>query len=78
MDLVKKYFPVSTRANDVMGLVISIVLYLIVIVALSLVGKLIGGIAVIGWLYGIIAWVIGAYCTVGIVLAVLVFLKLLK
>ncbi len=78
MDLVKKYFPVSMRANDVTGLVISIVLYLIAMVVLAVIGKLIGILPVINVLYGIISWVAGIYCFVGIVLAVLVYLKLLK
>lgn len=78
MDMIKKYFPISTRANDVTGLVISIVIYLIVMVALAIIGKLMGLIPVIDVLYGIIAWALEIYCFVGIVLAVLIFLKILK
>ena len=78
MDLVKKFFPVSLRATDVLGLVISIVIYLIIPVVLGIFNSLLSGIPVIGWLLGVIVSLIGIYCTVGIVLAVLIFAKVIK
>jgi len=75
MDMIKKYFPVSTRANDVTGLIISIIIYLLAPVVLGIISSLLSGIPVIGWLIGIVMTLIDIYCFVGIVLAVLFFLK---
>lgn len=75
MDMIKKYFPVSTRANDITGLIISIIIYLLAPVVLGIVSSLLSGIPVIGWLIGIVMTLIDIYCFVGIVLAVLIFLK---
>lgn len=75
MDMIKKYFPISTRANDITGLIISIIIYLLAPVVLGIVASLLGGIPVIGWLVGIVMTLIDIYCFVGIVLAVLIFLK---
>ncbi len=75
MDLVKKYFPVSLRATDVIGLVISIIIYLLAPVVLGIVASLLSSIPVIGWLVGIVMTLVDIYCFVGIVLAVLIFLK---
>ncbi len=75
MDLVKKFFPISMRATDVIGLVISIIIYALLPTALGLVNSCLGGIPVIGFLMGLILSVIGIYCLIGIVLAILVFCK---
>lgn len=75
MDLIKKFFPVSMRATDVMGLVISLIIYLLLPTALGLVNSCLGGIPVIGWLLGIILSLIGIYCLIGIIISILVFLK---
>lgn len=78
MDLIKKIFPFSFGAKDVTGLIVSIVIHLVGIIVMSLLGGLLGNIPVIGLLLGIVGWVVGLYCTVGIILAVLVFLKVIK
>ena len=78
MDLVKKIFPISTRATDVLGLIISIIIYAILPTVLGLVNSCIGGIPVIGWLMGVILSVVGIYCFIGIVLAILIFCKVVK
>lgn len=72
MDIIKKLFPYSFGAADIKALVIKIVVYL---VASAVLGFVIGLIPFIG---GIIAWVIGIYCTVGWILVVLDYLKVLK
>jgi len=78
MDLVKKFFPISMRATDVIGLVISIIIYALLPTVLGLVNSCIGGIPVIGWIMGIILSLIGIYCLVGIVLAILIFCNVIK
>ncbi len=73
-----KYFPFSYKAKDLVGLIVSIVLYIVAGAVGGLVIGLLSAIPVIG----IIAWVLGLaldiYCVVGLVLAILVFLKVVK
>lgn len=78
MDIVKKIFPVSLRAKDVVGLIVSIIIYLILPVVFGLLNQLLSGVPVIGLLLGIIMWGINAYCFIGIILAVLFFCKVIK
>ena len=72
MDLIKKLFPYSFGASDVVGLVIKILVYMVasavICFVLSLI-PLVGGIA---------SWVVGTYCTIGWIVAILVFLKIVK
>lgn len=72
MDMLKKFFPYSFGAKDVAGLVIKIIVYLVVS---GILGFVIGLIPLVG---GLIASLIGLYSTVGIVLTVLDYLKILK
>lgn len=72
MDMLKKFFPYSFGAKDIAGLVIKIVVY---IVASAVLGFVIGLIPFVG---GLIGSLIGLYSTVGIVLAILDYLKVLK
>lgn len=78
MDLVKKLFPVSMRAKDTNGLIVSILMYAIVFVALFLINKLVSIIPFVRWVVGILSGVVELYCVIGIIIAVLVFLKIVK
>ncbi len=72
MDMLKKFFPYSFGAGTIVELIIKIVVYL---VASALLGWVLSLIPLLG---GIVAWVVGIYCTVGWVIAILAFLKILK
>ena len=80
MDLIKKLFPISNRATDVLGLVISIIIYLILPTLLGILSSCVScaGISLLNWLLGVILSVIGLYCTVGIVVSILIFCKVIK
>ena len=79
MDMVKKYFPKSFGLEDVKALLISILIYIVVDILCGVVCAVLGIIPLLG---GIAAWVIGTvvgiYTTVGIVLSILSFLKVIK
>ena len=80
MDILKKYFPISFKfTGSVKDLIIGIVIYLVAGLIVSFLFGLVGKILpFLGWLLGIIGGVFDLYCTVGIVLQVLVFAKVLK
>lgn len=72
MDMLKKIFPLSFGAADVKALIIKIVIY---VVGGYLLGFVAGLIPLLG---GIIGWAISIYSTVGWILAILDYLKVLK
>lgn len=79
MDMLKKLFPLSFGLEDVKKLVVAIVIYVVVDLLCGAACWILGLIPLLG---GLAAWllgtVVGAYTTVGLVLAVLSFLKILK
>ena len=87
MDQLKKYFPLSFKKMDsVKELVIGILTYVCVGLIAGLViwlgGAVTGWIPVVGTLVGWVLKIVGAvvdiYVTVGVVLQVLVYLKVVK
>ena len=78
MDFLKKFFPWSFKANDVKALVISIIIYIVIGIVGGLIISLLSWIPIIGWLLGIIGGLLDLYTLVGIILAILVFAKVLK
>ena len=80
MDKIKPFFPFSfnVKAKDVTSLVVSVIVYIVAMLASGLVNLLLGWIPVLGFLLGVIGWVLGIYCVIGLVLAVLIFLEVLK
>ena len=79
MDMVKKYFPKSFGLGDVKALVISILIYIVIDIVCGVLCAVLGIIPLLG---SIAAWVLGTvvgiYTTVGIVLSVLSFLKVIQ
>lgn len=88
MDMLKKFFPFAFKVapKDVTALVVSIIIHLVagvvVTVVMGLLNTILGGIPVVGLIIGIVGWVVGSvidlYCLAGIVLAILLFLDVLK
>lgn len=79
MKNIKPFFPVSFMAKNVRSLVIAILLYVAFGVLIGLACKVLSIIPLIG---GLLAWILGIvgglYVLIGLVLAVLYFLDLLK
>lgn len=78
MDMVKKYFPQAFKANDVKSLIIALLIYAVLAVVGGFVIGLLGIIPIIGFIAGILGWLLEIYCTIGVILAILVFLKIVK
>lgn len=71
----KALFPVSAMATNLVGMIISILLYLGVGALVGWVCKALGGIWVIGMLVEMVGAVIGVYIIAGIIVSVITFLK---
>ena len=78
MDMVKNLFPQAMQANDIKGLLIAILIYAVVNFVGGIVLGLLNGIPLVGFVFGILGWVLSIYCAVGIVVAILVFFKVVK
>ena len=78
MDMLKKYWPHAFKADSVKSLVVTILIYIVADFLCGLVIGLLGKLPLIGFLFSIVGWLLGIYFFVGIVFAVLSFLKILK
>lgn len=78
MDAVKKYFPQAFSAKDVKSMIIALVIYAVIAFGGGLVLGLLGIIPIIGFIASVLGWVLRLYCAVGIILAILVFLKIVQ
>ena len=78
MDTLKKFFPHAFKATEVKALVISIIIYLVIGFVGGLIIGLLSAIPLIGWLFSIVGALLDLYTLIGIVLAILVFVKVLK
>ena len=81
MDALKNLFPISyqsVKKEDAKSLIVAIVIYIVVALVVGLILGLLGRLPLIGWVFRLVSWLIRAYCTVGIVLAILYFLNIVK
>ena len=78
MDMLRKFWPHAFRANDVKSLVITIIIYILFNFVAGLIIGFLAALPLIGFVFGVIGSVLGLYCTVGIVLAILNMLKVFK
>ena len=78
MDLLRKYFPYSFRANDVGSLIVTILVYIIADVICGFVIGLLAKIPLLGVIFSLIGSLVGLYAFAGIVLSILVFVKVIK
>lgn len=77
MDKLTPYFPLnkSVKSGDIVSLVIAIVIYVVVAAVLGTLLAFIGGIPVVGLIVKIVGTLVWIYEIVGIVLAILTFIK---
>lgn len=78
MKQLKQFFPFSFKTDTMKELIVAIAVYLIASLVSSIVFGLLDGLPLIGFIFSLAGGIAGLYCLVGIVLAVLNFMKLLK
>lgn len=78
MDTLKKLFPFSFKEFDLKSLIITLVGYIIAGFLIGLVLGLLGKIPLIGWIFRLVRWLLELYLTIGFILAILKFLKIVK
>lgn len=70
-DVLNKFNTVKT----VKDLVISLLIFLIAPTVVAFVANLLGGIPIVGLIAGIISWLFGILCFIGLILSILGFVK---
>ena len=78
LNALKPYFPHAFKANSVKALIIGLLVYAVIAFVVGLVAFLLGWIPVVGWLLGIISKLVDIYAVVGVILAILVYLKVVQ
>lgn len=78
MDILKKLFHFSFRATDLSNLIVSLLVYIVIDIVCGVVIGLLAKLPLIGWLFGLVGSLVGLYATAGIIVAILVFFKVLK
>ena len=79
MATLKKLFPYSFKAKkDIGALIVNVLIYLVFdIVAGAIIG-LLSDIPLVGLVFGLVGALLGLYVTVGLILSILHYLKLVK
>lgn len=78
MDVLKKFFPHAFKAKDTTAFIVTLIIYLVISVVCGVVIGFLGKLPLIGILFTILGSLIGLYTFIGIVLAILVFVKVIK
>ena len=80
MEMLQKVFPYSlnVKEKDVASLVVSIIIYLALALVVGIAIWIVGLIPILNILGGILGTIVELYCLVGIILAVLKYLNVLK
>lgn len=78
MDMIRKVFPYSLGAKEVKELVIKVLVYLVVGVVVGFFIGILAGIPVLGLIFRLVGTVVDLYCFVGIILAILDYMNVLK
>lgn len=73
----KDFFPLSAKATDVKALVISILIYVGISVVTGFVLGLLTWIPLIGTLISFVSGIADLYCLAGIVVAIMIFAKVI-
>lgn len=74
---VNQFFPLTRRVmrDDARSLLVVVIVYLIIGGALKIASWLLGWVPLLGVILRALFWVLGVYCTIGIVVAVLEYCR---
>lgn len=78
MDFVKRFFPTSLKADNLTGLLVAILIYVIVNFVGGFVLGLLAKLPLIGFVASFAGWLLSAYCAIGVIAAILLFFGIIK
>ncbi|MDD2261368.1 MAG: hypothetical protein PHY13_01690 [Clostridia bacterium] len=72
-----QFFPLNknVKKKNISSLIIAILLYVVVSIVMGVLQKLLGPIPVLGWVMGLLGWLVWVYSVIGVILAIVKFLK---
>ena len=78
MNIVKEFFPHALKADNVTGLLVAILIYVLVNFIGGFIFGLLSHLPLIGFIAGFAGWALGIYCAIGAILSLLIFLHIIK
>lgn len=78
MDMLKKFFPDAFRSKDTNSLIVTVIIYVVIAALSGIIFGLLAKIPLVGFLFGAIGTIVGLYAALGVVLAFLVFFKVIQ
>ena len=72
-----QFFPLNknVKKKNISSLIIAILLYVVVSIVMGVLQKLLVPIPVLGWVMGLLGWLVWVYSVIGVILAIVKFLK---
>lgn len=78
MDVLRRFFPFSFKANDIKGFVVSLVIYIVVLGVGGIILGFLSQLPVIGFIFTICGSLLELYGFIGVVLAILVLVNVIN
>ena len=78
MEILRRFFPLSFKANTFKDFLITVVIYIVLDFICGCAIGLLGKLPLIGMIFGLVGWVLGIYFALGLLLSILVFLNIVK
>ena len=71
------FYPLNknVKKKNISSLIIAILLYVVLSIVVGLLQKLLGAIPVVNWVMGIVGYLVWLYSVVGVILAIVKFIK---
>ena len=76
--LLMRLFPVSCSSKNFKGLLSALAVYILFYAAVWVISLLVGGVPLVGAIMNFLLWFLGIYNTLGIIVALLIFFKIVK
>ena len=72
-----QFFPLNknVKKKNISSLIIAILLYVVVSIVMGVLQKPLRPIPVLGWVMGLLGWLVWVYSVIGVILAIVKFLK---
>lgn len=78
MDTLKKLFPYAFKSTDTVKFITALIIYALIDIVCGLVIGLLSKLPLVGFIFGLLGGIVGIYATVGVILSILVFVKVIK
>ena len=78
MHVAKKYFPYSLKATNFVRLIVVVLVYSIINFVVGIIFSILSKLPLVGFIASVAGWGLSIYCAAGSIIAIFLFLKILK